>query len=81
MNSIVGRNGLSCCQRYSTNIEITFHFNIKNVDRIANTASHDVCNRVAMLNESLQCKDGMLCLSDDSFSSSDVEQFISFLYS
>jgi len=25
-----------------------------------------------------QCRDGMLCLSDDSFSSNDVEQLISF---
>jgi len=31
---------------------------------IANTASDDVCNRVAMLNELLQCRDGMLCLTD-----------------
>jgi len=41
MNSIVGRNVLSCCQRYSTNIDsvIAFRFNIENIDRIANTAS------------------------------------------
>jgi len=81
MNSIVGRNMLSCCQRFSTNIDrvIAFRFNIKNIDRIANTASDDVCNRVTMLNELLQCRDGMLCLSDVSFSSNDVEQLISFL--
>jgi len=82
MNSIVGRNALSCCQRYNTtNIDsvIAFHFNTKNIDRIANTASDDVCNRMAMLNELLQCTDGMLCLSDDSFSSNDVEQLIFFV--
>jgi len=64
---------------YSTNIDsvIAFRFNIENIDRIANTAS-DVYNRVTMLNELLQCRDGMLCLSD-SFSSNDVEQLISFL--
>jgi len=63
MNSIVGRNVLSCCQRYSTNIEsvIVFRFNIENIDRIANTASDDVCNRVTMHKELLQCRDGMLC--------------------
>jgi len=33
---------------------------------------------VAMLNELIQCRDGILCLSDDSFSSNDVEQLISF---
>jgi len=51
---------LSCCQRYSTNIDsvITFYFNIKNIDSIANTASDAVCNRVVMLNELLQCRDG-----------------------
>jgi len=38
MNSIVGRNVLSCFQRYSTNIDsvIAFRFNIENIDRIAN---------------------------------------------
>jgi len=47
MNFIVGRNALSCCQRYSTNLDsvIAFRFNIENIDRIANTASDDVCNR------------------------------------
>jgi len=41
MNSIVSRNALICCQRYSTNIDsvIVFRFNIENIDRIANTAS------------------------------------------
>jgi len=75
-------NSLDSCQRYSTNIDsvITFRFNIKkNIDRIANTASDDARNRVEMLNELLQCKDGMLGLSDDSFSSNEVEQLISFL--
>jgi len=80
MNSIVDRNVLDCCQHYSTNIDgvITYHFSIKNIDRVANTASDDVCNRVAMLNELIKCTDGILCLSDDSFSSYDVEQLISF---
>jgi len=49
-----------------------------NIDRIANTASDDVCNRGAILNELLQCRGGMLCLSDDSFSSNGVEQLFSF---
>ena len=81
MNSIVGRNVLGCCQRYSTNIDsvVTCRFDIKNIDRVANTVSDDVCNRVAMLNELIQCRDGMLCLSDESFSSNDVEQLIYFL--
>jgi len=82
LNSIVGRNVLSCCQRYSTNIDsvIAFRFNIENIDRIANIALDDVCNRVTILNELLQCRDGMLCLPDDSFSSNDVEQLLSFLW-
>jgi len=79
MNSIVDRNVLSCCQRYSNNIDsvITFRFNIKKIDRIANTASYDICNRVAMLNELLQWY--AFCLSGDSFSSNDVKLLISFL--
>jgi len=77
----VSRNVLSCCQRYSTNIDsvIAFRFKIEHIDRIANTASDDVCNRVTMLNELLQCRDGMHCLSDDSYSSNDVEQLVSSL--
>jgi len=65
MNSILGRNVLSCC--HSTNIDsvITNRFNIKNIDRIASTASDDVCNCVKMLNELIQCKDGMLFLYDE----------------
>jgi len=81
MNFLVGRNVLSCCQGYSTNIDsvIAFRFNIENIDHIANTASDDVYNRVTMLKVLLQCRDGMLCLSDNSFSNNDVEQLISFL--
>jgi len=37
-----------------------------------------VRNSAAMLNELIQWRDGMLYLSDDSFSSNDVEQLISF---
>jgi len=57
---------------YTTDIDsfITYHFNIKNIDRIVNTASDDVCNRVAMLNELIQCGDGILCLFDNSRSMS-----------
>jgi len=56
MNSIVRIYVLRCCQRYSTNVDsvIAFRFNIENTDRIANTASDDVCNRVTMLKELLQ---------------------------
>jgi len=55
MNSIVSHNALSCCQCYSTNIDsiIAFRFNIKDIYRIAKTASDDVCNRVKILNELL----------------------------
>ena len=78
MNSIIGRNVLGCCQLYNTKIEsvVTCRFDIKNIDRTANTASDDVCNRVAMLNELIQCTDGMLWLSDVSFTSYDIEQLI-----
>jgi len=60
-NSIVGCNVLSCCQRYSTNIDSvrTYRFNIKDINRI------DDCNRVPMLNGLFQCRDGKLCLYDD----------------
>jgi len=45
-------------------------------DHFANTVSDDVCNLMAMLNELILCINGMLCLSDESFSISDVEQLI-----
>jgi len=53
MNSIVGRHVLSCCKRYSTNIDsvIIFRFDINNIDRIANTASVDDKSPVVIANE------------------------------
>jgi len=45
----------------STSIDsvITYRFDIKDIDRFANTASDDVCNRVAILNELIQRRDGI----------------------
>jgi len=48
---------------YSTNINnidsviASYRFDITNIDHVANAVSDDVCNRVAMLNELIQCKD------------------------
>jgi hypothetical protein len=68
-NSIVGRNVLGCCQRYNTHIDsvVTCRFDIKNIGHTANTVSDDTCNRVATLSELIQCRDGMLCMSNVSF--------------
>jgi len=71
-------DNINICYRFLDSV-IAFRFSIENIDRIANTVSDDVCNRLTMLKELLPCKDGMLCLSDESFSSNDVEQLISFL--
>jgi len=53
---------LSIRKHVHTKLELLYK-----IDRIANTASDDVCNCVTMLYELLQCRDGRLCLSDDSF--------------
>jgi len=55
---------------------ISNRFDIKNIDLTANTESDYIYNRVAMFNELIQCRDSMPCLSDDSFSSNDVEHFL-----
>jgi len=61
--SVLGTVGLAADSQ-KLNAVFCF-FKICNIDRIASTASDDVYNRVVMLNELLQCRDCMLCLSDD----------------
>ena len=78
MNSTIGRNVLSCSQRYHTSIYniIGCNFSVNNIDRAASDVSEDVCNKITMLNELLQCRDGHLRLSSTSFNGNDVEQLI-----
>lgn len=78
MNSTLGRNVLSCSQRYHTSIYniIDCSFSPNNIDRSAGVASEDVCRQIAVLNELLQCRDGSLSLSSTLFDGNDVEQLI-----
>ena len=61
---LVGRNVLGCSERCNTNI--TCCFDIKYLNRVANTMSDDVGDSVAML---FKCSDGVLLLSN----SDDIE--------
>ena len=58
MNSTIGRNVLSCSQHYHTRIYniIGCNFSINNIDRAASDVSEDVCDKITMLNELLQCR-------------------------
>ena len=51
-------------QRYHTSIYniIGCNFSINNIDRAASDVSEDICNKITMLNELLQCRDGHLRL-------------------
>jgi hypothetical protein len=78
MNSTIGRNVMSCCERYHTSIDCIINrtFSPNNIDRLACAASEDICNNVIMLNELIQCRDGTLNLSNTSFDRDDIEQLI-----
>ena len=78
MNSTIGRNVLNCSKRYHTSIYniISCNFSINNIDRAASDVSEDVCYKITMLNELLQCRDGHLKLSSTSFNGNDIEQLI-----
>jgi hypothetical protein len=59
---------LSCSQRYHTSIyNITgCNFSINNIDHAASDVSEDVREKITVLNELLQCRDGHLRLSSTS---------------
>ena len=81
MNSTIGRNVLSCSQRYHTSIYNIngCNFNINNIDHVASDVPEDVRDKITMLNELLQCRDGPdghLRLSSTSFNGNDIEQLI-----
>jgi hypothetical protein len=78
MHSTVGRNVMSCCERYHTSIDsiVNRTFIINNIDRAAGTVSEDIYNSVIMLNELIQCRDGTLNLSNTLFGRDDIEQLI-----
>ena len=78
MNSTIGRNVLSCSQRYHTSIYNIngCNFNINNIDHVASDVPEDVRDKITMLNELLQCRDGHLRLSSASFNGNDIEQLI-----
>ena len=73
MDSIIGRNILSCSLRYNTNIEHirNFEFHPSSIDKFVRTSDHNL-HTAAMLVELLQCRDGTLQLSDDNFNRLDI---------
>ena len=75
MNSTIGRNVMSCCERYYTNIE-SIVLSVNNIDRVAGTVSEDIYSSVNMLNELLHCRDGTFNLSNTLFGTGDIEQLI-----
>jgi hypothetical protein len=80
MDSVVGRNILSCCLRYHTNIDniLALEFQPYDIDRHC-VASEDNSIVVTLLAELLQCRDGALSSSGDNFNMSDVTTMIDLL--
>ena len=78
MNSTVGHNVLSCCQRYNTNIDsiIDCRFDINSIDCFAGSVSDDVRSAVAMISELIDCRGGISTLSNNLFDGDDIEQLI-----
>ena len=72
MNSTIGRNVLSCCERYHTSIDSIFNRTFP----INNIVSEDIYNSVNMLNELLHYRDGTFNLSYTLFDIGDIEQLI-----
>ena len=66
------------CQHYHTSIGniINCNFGIDNTDRAACAVSEDVCSKITLLNEQLQCRDEHLRLSSRSFNGNDIERLI-----
>lgn len=80
MNSIVGRNALNCCARYHTIIDniLSLNFQPNNIDNFC-IASEDNSIIISLLTELLQCRDDIMCLSDNNFNMSDVRTMIDLL--
>ena len=78
MNSTIGRNVLSCCERYHTTINsiVNRTFLVNNIDRVVCNELEAVSNNVDMLRELIYCREGTLNLSNASFSYHDIDQLI-----
>ena len=70
MNSTIGRNVLSCCERYHVTINsiVNRTFLINNIDRVVCNELETVSNNENMLRELIQCREGTFNLSNSSFS-------------
>jgi len=77
MDSVVGRNVRNCSLRYSPNVNRigTLDFGPHNIYRYAVTPQVDL-NTSALLLELLQCRDGLLTLSNDNFNTKNIAVMI-----
>jgi hypothetical protein len=77
MNSIIGRNVLNCSQRYQTSIDCIYklEFSPFNIDKFVVESDENLIT-ADLLSELLQCRDGLLYLSDYNFSFSDLQSMI-----
>jgi hypothetical protein len=66
MNSAIGRYVMSCRERYHASIDciINHTFSSNNIDRVACAILEDACCNVNMLDELIQCRDGIFNLSN-----------------
>ena len=81
MNSTIGRNVLSFCERYRTTIDsiVNRTYLVNNIDRAVCSELEAVSHKVDMLRELIYCREGTFNLSNSSFSHLDIEQLIIFV--
>ena len=74
----MGRNVLSCCERYHTTINsiVNRTFLVNKIDRFVSNMLETASDDVNVLKELLHCREGTFNLSNSSFSHYDVEQLI-----
>ena len=80
MCSVIGRNVINCSLRYNTTVNCISKLELSpyNIDMYA-IASQDDLNNSALLIELLRCRDSSYSLSNDFFSTTDINEMINIL--
>jgi hypothetical protein len=80
MNSVLGRNVISCSLRYNTSVDCIgkLEFSPHNINKYA-IANQDILDTSALILELLRCRDGSYSLSNALFNRTDITEMINIL--